>query len=294
VSAPCPDANQLAQLADGTLPAEDREHVEQHFDHCTACGELVAELAWSIAPDREPPPGFRIVARAGDDRYAAIGPDGDAVELCAVSVDHAPLAALVGAPAPHVVPVLAVERAGDTLWIATAPTATPRTLALATWHDALAGVRQLHRRTLVHGAISDASVRIDAAGCAGIDPVAAPPPAHFLAPERLHGGPPSRAADQFALCVGMWQAVAGQLPYTGATPGALAVAMQVRPRMPADRDTRVLRVLARGLAFDPAQRWPDLEALAAALAGAPSRRAIAVMLALAAGLVLALAAILAA
>jgi hypothetical protein len=255
----CPDANRFAQLADGMLSDAERAGVEEHLDHCVDCGELVSELAWSIAPDREPPPGFRIVSRRGSDRYAAVGPEGDLVELCAVSGEQTGLGALVGVP--HVVSVLA----SDASWIALAPTTPPATLSFATWRDVLAGVSELHRRGLVHGAISGASVRVDANGCTCIDPVRAAVPAHFLAPERLHGGPPSRAADQFALCVGMWEAVAGQLPYTGATPGALAVAMQVRPKMPPDRDARVLRVLARGLAFDPGDRWADLDALATAL-----------------------------
>jgi len=275
VSVPCLDANELAQLADGTLRDPERARVEAHLDACAACGELVVELAWSIAPDREPPPGYRIVARTGTGRYTAIGPSDERLELCVVAPDQdvEPLEAFVGTSVPHVVVVRALLRAGDAHWAALGPTAaTGRTLAA--WCDALAGTRELHRRGIVLGGISDHSVRVDAGGGGCIDPVrAAPPPACYLAPERLHGAPPSRAADQFALCVGLWAAATGRVPYDGATPGALAVAMQLPPRTPERGDRRLLRVLARGLAFDPARRWPDLDVLAAKLAGVPRRRA---------------------
>ncbi len=84
----------------------------------------------------------------------------------------------------------------------------------------------------------------------------------YDAPEVIAGGPPSPRADQFTLCMAWWEAAAGEPPFRGATPGALVVAMQAPLARPAGRR---FAVLARGLAFDPERRWPDVPALLAAL-----------------------------
>jgi hypothetical protein len=47
---PCPDANQLAELVDGTLADTGRAALEHHLDACLACSALVGELAWVVAP----------------------------------------------------------------------------------------------------------------------------------------------------------------------------------------------------------------------------------------------------
>jgi len=262
----CPNANQLAQLGDGTLAEPDRERIEAHLDGCDACGNLLAEIAWSTAVDA--PPGFRIIACTRDDRYAARDSDDRLVEL-RVADDN--VAALVGHDIPHVLPVLAVERSRNAVWAATPQTTTPHAMGLDAWRTLLVALHELHRRGHVLGALSRDNIRLDMQGELRLDPVCTKrAQSHYLAPERLHGGPPSRGADQFALCVALWELLVGEPPYSGATPGALAVVMQAPPRMPSNHDARVLRALARGLAFDPTQRWPDCSAVAHALR--PSRK----------------------
>lgn len=80
-----------------------------------------------------------------------------------------------------------------------------------------------------------------------------------LAPEVLRGEPATPASVQFTSCAGWWEARHGAPPFRGATPGALLVSIAAGAELPADAD-RITRVLMRGLALDPARRWPDLAA----------------------------------
>jgi hypothetical protein len=45
------------------------------------------------------------------------------------------------------------------------------------------------------------------------------------------------------------------------------------PPSPGDLDRRLFAVLARGMAYDPADRWPSVEALRGAIAHPPRARA---------------------
>ncbi len=72
----------------------------------------------------------------------------------------------------------------------------------------------------------------------------------YMAPEQRDGGVVGPASDQYALCVSLWEAIAG----AGPSPGHAR-------RLP----KRLRTVLERGLEPDPAQRWPDMAALVAAL-----------------------------
>src|SRR5204862_7404705 len=77
---------------------------------------------------------------------------------------------------------------------------------------------------------------------------------------------------QFAYCVTAWQLFTGERPFRGATVDELRRAAvggvaKVRGDMP-----RAIRsVLARGLDADPTKRWPDMNALLAALERAKRR-----------------------
>lgn len=262
----CPDANELAQLADGTLSSEARRSVERHFDGCAACSELVVELAWLVASDVEGPPGFRIVGRSGDYGYAAIADAGEIVELRRVGAGHDWLATLVGVDIPNLVPVLATVRTPKDFWIATPQTSHAAAIDASGVRVIVQAASALHRRGIAIAALSPANLRRDEAGVLRLDPVCVPEaPLRYLAPECLRGGPPTPVADQFALCAVLWEAIVGHPPFAQRTAGALVVAMQVPPTLPADRDARLLRVLIRGMAIAPTDRWRDLDALAAAL-----------------------------
>ncbi|MCA9656305.1 MAG: serine/threonine protein kinase, partial [Myxococcales bacterium] len=92
----------------------------------------------------------------------------------------------------------------------------------------------------------------------------------FMAPEQHLGGPVDPRADVYAWCVSLHLALHGELPFRGATAEALLHAKLHRritygPRG-AGAAPRWLRTLVRrGLAPDPEQRWPSMDALIAAL-----------------------------
>jgi tetratricopeptide (TPR) repeat protein/predicted Ser/Thr protein kinase len=91
----------------------------------------------------------------------------------------------------------------------------------------------------------------------------------YMPPEQLRGESIDAAADTFAFCVSFWEALHGARPFAGATIAALRenLACERIVEPPADRPTpRWLRdALLRGLAADPARRWPSMAALLAAL-----------------------------
>jgi tetratricopeptide (TPR) repeat protein/tRNA A-37 threonylcarbamoyl transferase component Bud32 len=96
----------------------------------------------------------------------------------------------------------------------------------------------------------------------------------YMAPEQHRGEIADASSDQFAFCVALWEALHGERPFLGANVASLAVAVVEGRRLPPKRDVprRVQRIVERGLAVDPAQRWPDMNALAHALAQAERGR----------------------
>ncbi len=97
----------------------------------------------------------------------------------------------------------------------------------------------------------------------------------YMAPEQLAGERATPAADQFAFCVALYEALYGQAPFEGKELATLAQnvrAGRLRPP-PAGRAPAGLgRLLQRGLATEPAARFPSLSALLAQLARYSSRR----------------------
>ncbi|MEO7730897.1 MAG: serine/threonine-protein kinase, partial [Kofleriaceae bacterium] len=104
----------------------------------------------------------------------------------------------------------------------------------------------------------------------------------YMAPEQWSGGLVTPATDQFAYCVALWEALAGERPYRGPTldelraqaalgPAALAVSKIPR---------RLRQILRRGLDPDPAERWPDMDALLAQLVRVERRPGIALAIGL--------------
>ncbi|HEU0032049.1 MAG TPA: protein kinase [Kofleriaceae bacterium] len=95
----------------------------------------------------------------------------------------------------------------------------------------------------------------------------------YMAPEQHAGQPVDARSDQFSFCVALYEALYGQRPFAGDTPGALAnevLAGRVRP--PAGKSPAWLRgVVLRGLARDPDARFPSMQALLDQLARARTR-----------------------
>jgi predicted Ser/Thr protein kinase len=103
----------------------------------------------------------------------------------------------------------------------------------------------------------------------------------YMAPEQWQGGPVTPATDQFAFCVALWEALAGQRPYPG--PMLDDLRAQVA-RGPAALDTsriprRVRSLLRRGLDPDPARRWPSMKALLVHLVRGQRRPGVALAIA---------------
>ncbi|MDC0667695.1 protein kinase domain-containing protein [Nannocystis radixulma] len=97
----------------------------------------------------------------------------------------------------------------------------------------------------------------------------------YMAAEQLDGARPDPRSDQFSFCVALFEALHGQRPYQGASLDELAHAVRSgRIAVPAG-DLPVpgwlRRVVLRGLARDPAARWPAMPALLAALDRQPRR-----------------------
>jgi predicted Ser/Thr protein kinase len=117
----------------------------------------------------------------------------------------------------------------------------------------------------------------------------------YMAPEQFVGGAIDGRCDQFAFCVVLWECLFGRRPFAGNTIAAIQLAIENAEReAPARRDIpeRVRHVIERGLAADPADRYPDMPALLAALrhAAVPQARRR-IVIAAAASLVVAGAAI---
>lgn len=172
--------------------------------------------------------------------------------------------------------------------------AAPRTLAaiLDVYRQAAAGLAAAHRAGLVHRDVKpenilvgdDGRVRVTDFGLvAGLDELHAGPieveldratgtltetgtilgTIPYIAPEAHDGHSPTARADQFALCVALWEAIAGERPHAGDNPAETLAAIRAgtitrgADRLPA----RVRIPLERGLATDPAARWSSLDAL---------------------------------
>ena len=98
----------------------------------------------------------------------------------------------------------------------------------------------------------------------------------YMAPEQFAGAPVDARADQFAFCVTAWEALWSERPFAGASYAQLhaAIALGTRrappstPKVPAG----VRLALERGLAVDPAGRFPTMHALLGAMRPVIRRR----------------------
>ncbi len=98
----------------------------------------------------------------------------------------------------------------------------------------------------------------------------------YMSPEQHAGLPTDARTDQFSFCVALWEALYGERPFAGGTLEELArtvgrgepVALPAGSGVP----TWLRSALLRGLAVDPADRWPSMQALLGVLTSNPAAR----------------------
>jgi eukaryotic-like serine/threonine-protein kinase len=90
----------------------------------------------------------------------------------------------------------------------------------------------------------------------------------YMPPEQMLGREADARSDQFSFCVALFEAVFGRRPYEVRSVGSLMHSM-MNGRIVLPKGTpvpgRLGQILLRGLATDPQQRWPSMEALLDAL-----------------------------
>jgi len=108
----------------------------------------------------------------------------------------------------------------------------------------------------------------------------------YMAPEQLMGEVGDARTDQFSFCVALYQALYGELPFTGETVAALLEEMKRRRIQESSKPSGVpswlWRVVLRGLSPDRADRYESMDGLLHELAPRPSvpRRRVLVSIAL--------------
>jgi tetratricopeptide (TPR) repeat protein len=98
----------------------------------------------------------------------------------------------------------------------------------------------------------------------------------YMASELFAGKPADSRSDQYAFCVTLYEALYGERPFAGSTIGELTrnvAAENIRPAPAGSAVPSWLRkVVVRGLAKTPSERWPSMRELLAALADDPAVR----------------------
>jgi len=137
--------------------------------------------------------------------------------------------------------------------------------------QALAG----HEALAEHDDMSNGSCRLTASGALVGTPA-------YMSPEQLRGGEAEARSDLFSFCAALYEAIYGSRPFAGADVAALRGAIEggmiAAPVHERHLPAPLQDALMRGLAADPADRWPDMEALLGALGRSkPERRGLAIV-----------------
>lgn len=292
------DADTLAAYIDGRLAHEELRGADRHIDTCASCRVELSTLAvvstLPIGPDIEAPHGklgryhilrelgrgsMGIVLRAYDPELARPvalkllrGVDADLLRREAralAKLRHANVVSVYDVVVEGGTLYLAMELVdGDTLRayckgrplrdIIAACVAAGRGLAAA--HDA--GI--IHRDFKPENVLCPASgeARVSDFGLARTtdedgDGTLCGTPA-YMAPEVLERDAATEASDQYSFCVSVYELLEGVRPVGDAVPS----------RMP----PWIWRVLRKGLAREPVERYPSMHALVDALANDPAIR----------------------
>ncbi len=91
----------------------------------------------------------------------------------------------------------------------------------------------------------------------------------YMSAEQWKGDPVDARTDQFSFCVSLWEGLFGERPFPAPEMGPLMSQVTEGvippPTRPGQIPGQVIRALRRGLHPDPAERWPDMNALLEAL-----------------------------
>ncbi len=317
---PCPTADDLAQFIAGGVGGAQLDTLEAHVDACSDCRQSLAAAVRGQAAQAAlgryrvdgilGAGGMGIVYRAFDPelrRPVAIkvvrpGPEEGMVGLRARLGREAE--AMARLSHRNVCHVYDLGSDGDELWIAMELVegtsmrpwmlAQPGATAIANViGQAADGLGAAHAVGLCHRDVKPDNILVEPGGRAvltdfglarqldvGTRSTVMAGTLAYMAPEVLEGGVPDARSDQYALAITAHEALTGVRPRHGVVASTLAPAVR--------------QVLGRGLASDPATRFPSVVEFGAALrtAIAPGqRRTSRVALGVAAGAVLAAAAI---
>ncbi|PCC67880.1 Serine/threonine protein kinase [Nannocystis exedens] len=90
----------------------------------------------------------------------------------------------------------------------------------------------------------------------------------YMSPEQLRGEVVDAASDQFSFCVALYRAPWGEEPFAGRSVELRVAAMTLGPASPPVRrgmPRRLRKIVERGLACEPGERWPSMDELLIAL-----------------------------
>jgi serine/threonine protein kinase len=295
----CPDENTLAAMIQGFLEPEQLQELEAHLDGCPACLQVVADTAPMLegAPEELARIGrYEILHELGCGAqgvvYAAFDPDLQRqVAIKIVRSDQQREARLLASLShAHVMPVYEIGPWPGGVYMVTelvrggtlrhwASTPRPWKEVVVVWLGAGRGLAAAHRAGLVHRDVKPDNVLLHEDGRALLtdfglasvslqhERVAGTP--IYLAPELAQGAPADARSDQFAFCVGLFEALHGTRPFPGSTLQELHEHARLRRFGPRRRGVpaRVSVVVERGLSADPHARFPSMEVLLQELEG---------------------------